>query len=36
MWAKGPGAVIITFNPTGTIAGLQACQAAGGIGEPFQ
>jgi hypothetical protein len=35
-WAKGPGAVIITFNPTGTIAGLQACQAAGGIGEPFQ
>jgi hypothetical protein len=36
MWAKGPGAVIITFNPNGTIAGLQACQAAGGIGEPFQ
>jgi hypothetical protein len=35
-WAKGPGAVLITFNPNGTIAGLQACQAAGGIGEPFQ
>jgi len=35
-WAKGPEAVIITFNPNGTIAGLQACQAAGGIGEPFQ
>ena len=35
-WAKGPGAVVITFNPNGTIAGLQACQAAGGIGEPFQ
>src|SRR5689334_21891455 len=29
-WAKGPGAVIITCNPIGTIAGLQACQAAGG------
>jgi len=35
-WANGPEAVIITFNPNGTIAGLQACQAAGGIGEPFQ
>jgi Protein of unknown function (DUF3887) len=35
-WAKGPDAVIMTFNPNGTIAGLQACQAAGGIGEPFQ
>lgn len=35
-WAKGPGAVTITFNRNGTIAGLQACQAAGGIGEPFQ
>jgi hypothetical protein len=35
-WAKGPEAVIITFNPNGTIAGLEACQAAGGIAEPFQ
>ena len=35
-WANGPDAVIITFNPNGTIAGLQACKAAGGIGEPLQ
>jgi hypothetical protein len=35
-WAKGPGAVIITFNPNGTIAGMQACQVAGGLGKPFQ
>ena len=35
-FAKGPDAVIITFNPKGAIAGLQACRAAGGIGEPFQ
>jgi len=36
MWAKGPDTVAISFNPNGTIAGLEPCIVAGGVGEPFQ